>query len=462
MPLLRKLRQLLHSCFSGTLPESGTAGGNEERFSAYVQHAPHAVFVTDETGHYVDVNPAAAEMVGYSREELLQLRVSDLLHPLSLDAGLRHFQQVLTQGKSSGELMFRRKNQESGWWSVSAVKLSDTRFLGFCTDITRQKLAEQSLLEAEWKFRALFEKGPIGVAYHEVIFDASGKPVDYRFLDANETYRTLTGVDPRGKLVTEAFPGIEKDPFDWIGTFARVAMTGEQIRFEQFLQTNGRWYDCVGYQYKPNHFVAAFLEITDRKRAEEGLRQTQEALSRQNRLFEALLRLLPTGVFMVAAPGGAPLLANDAALRLLGRGVLPNATRENLSEVYRALKVGSLEPYPVDEMPIVRGMKGEQSQVDDLVVERPDGTRLRLEITGSPLVDDKGQVWASLVSFVDITDRKRAEEELRRNEARLAKMFANIGDVVAIFDEQGINRFKSANVERWFGWRPEELVGVST
>jgi PAS domain-containing protein len=102
------------------------------------------------------------------------------------------------------------------------------------------------LLENEQTFRALFEKGPIGVAYHAMVYDRQGKPVNYRFLAANQSYQKLTGVDPTGKLVTEAFPGIENNAFDWIGTFGNVAKTGQEIRFQQHLQPNDRWYDCVG------------------------------------------------------------------------------------------------------------------------------------------------------------------------------------------------------------------------
>lgn len=148
---------------------------------------------------------------------------------------------------------------------------------------------KKDLLEAEWKFKALFEKGPIGVAYHEMIYDDSGKPIDYRFLDANENYIELTGVNPHNKTVLEAFPGIENDPFDWIGTFGKVAKTGETIHFEQYLELNNRWYNCVGYQYKPDHFVAAFTEITERKQAEELLIKSREQIKlNEQRLALAL------------------------------------------------------------------------------------------------------------------------------------------------------------------------------
>ena len=138
---------------------------------------------------------------------------------------------------------------------------------------------EKALRESEAKFRALFEKGPIGVAYHRMIYNAAGEPWDYFFLDANEQYQQLTGVDPRNRTVREAFPGIENDPSDWIGTFGRVAMTGEQVRFEQYLQPNNRWYDCVAYRYQPDHFVAAFLDITERKQMEETLARTVSRLN---------------------------------------------------------------------------------------------------------------------------------------------------------------------------------------
>jgi PAS domain S-box-containing protein len=57
------------------------------------------------------------------------------------------------------------------------------------------------------------------------------------------------------------------------------------------------------------------------------------------------------------------------------------------------------------------------------MVERPDGTEIFLEIFGSPVTDSQGQIWASLVSFIDITERKQTEEILRRSEARFRSYF---------------------------------------
>ena len=152
------------------------------------------------------------------------------------------------------------------------------------------------------------------------------------------------------------------------------------------------------------------------------LQSSSGELNRQNSLFASLLKNLPVGVFMVEAPSGKPLVANDAALKLLGRGILHDATKQNLSEVYKAHKSFSKEPYPLEEMPIVLGMKGETTRVDDMVVERPDGSQARLEVFGSPVTDEQGRIWASLASFLDITERKLVEAQILKVSQELRQL----------------------------------------
>jgi two-component system CheB/CheR fusion protein len=89
-------------------------------------------------------------------------------------------------------------------------------------DITEVRGVQAKLQDSETKFRALFDNVPFGVAYHKMLYDRSGNALDYRFLDTNESYRVFIGLDPKGKTAREVIPGIEKNPFDWIGTFAEV------------------------------------------------------------------------------------------------------------------------------------------------------------------------------------------------------------------------------------------------
>jgi PAS domain S-box-containing protein len=178
--------------------------------------------------------------------------------------------------------------------------------------------------------------------------------------------------------------------------------------------------------------IAITLLNRDRKRAEEALLKKAEELDNKNRLFSTLLDTVPIGVFMVEAPSGKPILSNREATRLLGRGILPDTTEANLAEVYEAHKIGTSGRYPTTEMPIVRGMQGESSHIDDMVVVRPDGTRTTLEIFGNPVFDRQDHIIASLVSFLDITERKLAEVALRNAHERL-RCFVDANIVGIVF-----------------------------
>jgi PAS domain S-box-containing protein len=118
---------------------------NELRYRQYIINAPYGVFVTNEKGQYIQVNPAACRITGYEEQELLAMSIPNLLPEEILDDGLRHFQRLVARGESSGELPFLHKNGEKRWWSVTAVKISDTRFLGFSNDITARKRGEEAL-----------------------------------------------------------------------------------------------------------------------------------------------------------------------------------------------------------------------------------------------------------------------------------------------------------------------------
>ncbi len=98
--------------------------------------------------------------------------------------------------------------------------------------------------------------------------------------------------------------------------------------------------------------------------------------------------------------------------------------------------------------------KGSVSDYDTRI-RRKDGTIVWV-LVAAAFFPEEGVIEGSAV---DITDRKKMEENLRRSEAVQRKMVANIGDVIVIIDQDGINRYKSPNIEKLFGWKPGDLVG---
>lgn len=139
----------------------------------------------------------------------------------------------------------------------------------------------EALRLSETKYQSLFENMPAGFAYHEIVIDEQGRPIDYVFLEVNDAFQRLTGLlreDILGKRVTAVIPGIEKSAFDWIGAYARVALEGESIRFEQYSEALGRWYSVSSYSPARGYFVAVFVDITERKRVEDTLRGARDEL----------------------------------------------------------------------------------------------------------------------------------------------------------------------------------------
>ena len=255
---------------------------NDQQMRLFFERQIVGMAISTPDKHWTQMNDKWCQILGYERDELEHMTWEELTYPEDLPENIAKF-NLLLAGRTDDYTITKRFIRKDGSLVIADLSVGSVRnedgslncVLSLMEDVTERKQIENELRDAEWKFRALFENGPIGVAYHSMIYDELGKPVDYYFIDANENYLELTGVDPRGKTVTQAFPGIENDPFDWIGVFGHVAKTGESIHFEQYLQSNDRWYDVVGYQYKPDHFVASFVEITDRKRAEETLQESE-------------------------------------------------------------------------------------------------------------------------------------------------------------------------------------------
>jgi len=149
------------------------------------------------------------------------------------------------------------------------------KLIGHIHDITEQKQAEVALKQSEDKYRTLFEKMNEGFALYEVMVDEDGTPFDYRFLEVNPAFESMTGlsnVSVVGRTARDLLSGIDYDPANWISRYSNVALTGEEITFEEYSQPFKRWYQINCFSPRTGQFAAVFKDITERKSAEEEIR----------------------------------------------------------------------------------------------------------------------------------------------------------------------------------------------
>ncbi|MBN1918081.1 MAG: PAS domain S-box protein [Verrucomicrobia bacterium] len=316
-------------------------------------------------------------------------------------------------------------------------------------DYTRQFLGRavfESLLQAERggealhrcggqdQYRSLFSEMTEGFAIHEIITDDEGHPRDYRFLDVNPAFERLTGLkraDIIGRRVLDILPGTERH---WIETYGKVALTGEPAHIENHSAALGRWYDVVAYRPAPRQFATVFMDITRRKATEEAVRKAKDGLEERVKKRTAELEQINRA------------LEQEMDQRR-GAEELANAERQRFNEVLETLPAYVVLLTPDYHVPFANRFfrerfgesngrpcfeylfgRTEPCEICETYTALKTKSPHRWEWTGPdgrsydvfdyPFTDTDGSLLI-LEMGIDISDRKRAEDELRLHKEHL-------------------------------------------
>ncbi|MBE9115508.1 HAMP domain-containing protein [Lusitaniella coriacea LEGE 07157] len=140
------------------------------------------------------------------------------------------------------------------------------------------------------------------------------------------------------------------------------------------------------------------------------LKTSFAALTESERKLSQFLDAIPAGVFVID-PQGKPTYINQTGQTLLGRGLVDSSSSEPLSAAYSAYISGTEEIYPPDRLPSALALQGESTIADDMEIRRPDKT-IPLEVRGTPIYDEEGNIIYAIAVFQDIIQRKKAEKVL--------------------------------------------------
>jgi PAS domain S-box-containing protein len=391
---------------------------SEEKYRLITDNITDIILTTDISGMYTFISSSHKRVLDRG-EEVLGRSIFEHIHPEDIPGVIATFDEsVKSRGIARAE--YRYLHPSRGYiWLESDGMLIDMQ--GTLTgvivsrDITARKHADEALRESEEKFRQLFQSMVTGFALHEIICDEKGAPKDYRFLEVNPAFEQLTGLkgeDLVGRTVREVLPDTEHY---WIDLYGKVALTGNPIHFENFTGALNKYFEVSAYSPRPGQFAAVFLDITERKRAEE-------ELQKQHDLLTQLVETGPVGIAFVNA-GGKIIFENTRAEEILGLSKTDITRLEYNAPAWRITDLDG-KPFPMEDLPFMQVMKT-RKPVKDIqhAIEWPDGRRVLLSINGAPLISATGEFNGMVATFEDITERKHLEEERIRLEERLQQSY---------------------------------------
>ncbi|QJE02279.1 response regulator [Massilia forsythiae] len=304
-PILKSKAGFFLDSYHNAAARRRTAVALEEtraRLEATIANADVALWTWDVRHDRVGADARMAELFGLDparREGAPLALVFAAVHPSDRTSAQALLQRALESG-APYEATFRVRRAGGDWrWVLARGRFEGaaggpSRLNAVAIDVTLRKQAEERLQASEERYRTLFDSLDTGVCVIEMLYDAGGRPYDYRFLETNPAFGLHSGLsDVVGKTMLALNPQHEAH---WFETYGRVAASGEPVRFvDHAAGLDDRWFDVYATRVGAagsHKVVVLFTDISARRRNEEQLRRLADDLAEQDRLKTEFLATL--------------------------------------------------------------------------------------------------------------------------------------------------------------------------
>ncbi|MGC1120245.1 MAG: PAS domain S-box protein [Candidatus Methanofastidiosia archaeon] len=380
----------------------------EERCRALFDRTLYCVYVHDFKGNFLDANKTALNLLGYTREEISSLNFSTLLDDDQLKTARKVTRDLLESGFQEAPMEYRlRKKDGSYVWVEAEASLlfregKPYAVQGIAKDITKQKMTLEALRESEEKYRSLTTNLNVGV--YRNTSGARG-----RFIEANPAIVKMFGYINREEFLGLSVADLYQNP-EARDMFNKKILKEGFVKDEELNLKKKDGSPFVGSvsavavmdsKGKILFYDGIIEDISDRKRSQKELEDSEEK-------YRTLVEQSLQGVVIVQSVPPHPVFVNPAVAEITGfssqeilsfspeemRSLIPPRDQEHLFKDYEKRLKGK-EPTPHFEMRVIR----------------KDGALRWLEVHSKLIEYSKGPAVQAI--FVDITERKKAEEQIR-------------------------------------------------
>jgi PAS domain S-box-containing protein len=272
---------------------------------------------------------------------------------------------------------------------------------------------------AQNRYKAIIENMIDGFAYYKVILDDTGKPCDFIFIDVNNKFESITGLNREfiiNKRITELYGNPKESEPDWISIGAKVAFNGEPVKIEAYSPAVNKWFSYSMFSYEYGYLATIFHDITDSIISSEKLRKSEE---KYRNVFSAT----QDAIFITDHKTGNIIDANPAACKLYGY---------TIDEIVKLNRIN----FVADTKKMFENIENNVLHLS-LYHKKKDGTIFPVDMSISKCIYNKELV--RIIAARDITDHKLVEDlkkELEKNlliineskiyESLRTEFFANI------------------------------------
>lgn len=386
-------------------------------YAGLVENTPDLVAVVDRNYVYRLVNSRFAERRGTTVAQIVGRPARDVLGVTVFEAEVRPYLDRCLAGEHV---------QYEGWFDYPTVgrRYMEVRYFPLqkkppiehvvaqIRDNTERKLAEEALKASEARFRLITDAMIESTHAKLALLDR-----DMNFVHVNTAYAQASG-HPREALIGRnhfaLFPNADNEVI-----FTRVRDTGEpyvasEKPFEFVDQpergvTYWNWslVPIKDHQGKVEWLLLSLLDVTPQVQARQRIEQLAREAQRQSAQLAALLASIHDGVSVLDRNGNV-ILRNEAVRRITG---VPDALATSVAR-YRGLRLRYLDgsPVPRQRWPMSKVAAGEEFVGEEYILERADGSRRRVLMSGSVVRDEHGAVALGIVITRDVTELRHLEE----------------------------------------------------